>query len=128
MDPVETRALGYFVAVAEELHCGRPAARWGRPNPPLSRAIRRLERRLGVTLLLRTSRQVALTAAGEVLLREGCKALQAGDAAGRRAQRTGRDDPRLLLACKSGSDAGLLARILGAYADEPDSLPVQVVH
>jgi DNA-binding transcriptional LysR family regulator len=128
MDLVETRELGYFVAVAEELHFGRAAERLGMTQPPLSRAIRRLERRLGVTLLLRTSRQVALTAAGEVLLRDGCKALQAVDAAVRRAQRTGRDDPRLLLACKSGSDAGLLARILGAYADEPDSLPVQVVH
>jgi DNA-binding transcriptional LysR family regulator len=116
------------MVVAEELHFGRAAQRLGMTQPPLSRAIRRLERRLGVTLLLRTGRQVALTAAGEVLLRDGRKALQAVDAAVRWAQRTGRDDPRLLLARKSGSDAGLLARILRAYADEPDSLPVQVVH
>jgi DNA-binding transcriptional LysR family regulator len=128
MDPVETRELGYFVAVAEELHFGRAAARLGMTQPPLSRAIRRLERRLGVTLLLRTSRQVALTAAGAVLLRDGRKALQAVDAAVRRAQRTGREDPRLLLACKAGADAGLLAELLAAYRGEPDALPVQVVH
>src|SRR4051812_11588950 len=64
------------MVVAEELHFGRAAPRLGMTQPPLSGAIRRLERRLGVTLLLRTSRQVALTAAGEVLLRDGRKALQ----------------------------------------------------
>jgi DNA-binding transcriptional LysR family regulator len=129
MDLVETRELGYFVAVAEELHFGRAAARLGMTQPPLSRAVRRLERRMGVTLLLRTSRQVALTAAGEVLLRDGRKALQAVDGAVRRAQRTGRNDPRLLLVCKAGADSGgLVADILDAYRDQPDALPVQVVH
>lgn len=66
MDEVETRELRYFVALAEELHFGRAARRLGIAQPPLSRAIRQLERRLGVTLVERTSRSARLTAAGHV--------------------------------------------------------------
>ncbi|GAA1800305.1 hypothetical protein GCM10009735_35860 [Actinomadura chokoriensis] len=78
---VETRELTYFLAVARELHFGRAAERLGIAQPPLSRAIGRLERRLGVTLLERTSRRVALTPAGETLLAEGAAALDAVAAA-----------------------------------------------
>ena len=127
---METRELRYFVAVAEELHFGRAAQRLGMAQPPLSRAISRLERRLGVALLERTSRTVALTGAGSVLLREGRAALDAVDAADRRARRaalaaTGR--PGLVLVAKAGASGELLAKLLDAHAAEPGAADIDVL-
>lgn len=125
---VETRELTYFLAVARELHFGRAAERLGIAQPPLSRAIGRLERRLGVTLLERTSRRVALTPAGETLLAEGAAALDAVAAAVRRTRRAGGAGPRLVLAMKPGGDGGgLLPAILAAYERTPDAVPVEML-
>jgi DNA-binding transcriptional LysR family regulator len=127
MQQPETRELAYFVAVAEERHFGRAAQRLGMAQPPLSRAIQQLERRLGVALLERTSRGVILTAAGQVFLVESHKALDAVAAAVRRAQRAGEDVPKLLVATKPDGDAGLLDRILPRYRQDPDAVEVEVV-
>lgn len=127
MERLEIRELAYFTAVAEELHFGRAAARLGMAQPPLSRAIRQLERRLGVVLLERSHRRVALTEAGAVLLRESRTVLEAASTAARRTRRAGRADPRLVLAMKPGGDGGLLPEILDAYQAEPGALPVELV-
>ncbi|MFI7144605.1 LysR family transcriptional regulator [Nonomuraea sp. NPDC050022] len=124
---METRELAYFAAVAEELHFGRAAARLGIAQPPLSRAIQKLERRLGVTLFDRSGRRVALTPAGEVLAREAAKALDAVAAAEHRTRRAGRTEPRLVVALKPGGDGALLPDILAAYQSRPDALPVEVL-
>jgi DNA-binding transcriptional LysR family regulator len=126
MDRLETRELAYFLAVADELHFGRAATRLGIAQPALSKAIRRLERRLGVTLLERTSRAVTLTEAGRVLTREARAALEAVSAAALRTQRAGAREPCLILAIKPGGDAGLLPAILVAYEREPHALPAEV--
>ena len=65
---VEFRELEAFVTVAGELHFGRAATRLHLSAPSLSALIRRLERELGTPLFTRTTRRVALTAAGEELL------------------------------------------------------------
>jgi DNA-binding transcriptional LysR family regulator len=125
MNDLEVRQLRYFVAVAEELHFGRAAARLGMAQPPLSRAVRDIERQLGVRLLERTTRNVALTAAGETLLRDARHALDAVTAAARRARNAGLTTPALRLALKADFDAGLLPQIVAAYRREEAALPVE---
>ena len=66
-DAIELRHLRFFAALAEELNFGRAATRCNVSQPPFSVAIRQLERHLGVVLVLRSSRQVMLTPAGEAL-------------------------------------------------------------
>jgi DNA-binding transcriptional LysR family regulator len=127
MDWFETRELAYFLAVADELHFGRAATQLGIAQPALSKAVRQLERRLGVTLFERTSRAVALTEAGRVLSREARIALEAVSAAALRTQRAGLREPRLILVMKPGGDAGLLPAILAAYEREPGAWPVEVI-
>ena len=122
---MESRPLRYFVAVAEELNFARAAERLGISPPPLSRAIRRLEAELGVALFERTTHSVTRTPAGDVLLAEARVALDALEAAGRRARRAA-GGPKLVLAVKADGDAGLLEPILARYASEPDAVPVAV--
>ena len=127
---METRELRYFVAVAEELHFGRAAERLGIAQPPLSRAIAQLERRLGAELFRRGPRGVTLTGAGAVLLSEGLAALEAVDAAERRTRRaasTVAGGPGVVLASKAGASSELMAKLLDAYAAEPDAVEVEVL-
>src|SRR5690348_16846682 len=60
--------LNVFLAVAEEQSFTKAAARLGQSQSSLSQTIRRLEERLGMRLLTRTTRSVATTEAGEQLI------------------------------------------------------------
>lgn len=127
MADLETRELEYFVALAEELHFGHAAARLTIAQPALSKTVQRLESRLGVKLLERTSRHVALTPAGEALLHHGRHALNAVGAAAEKARRAGDRQTQLRLVIKPGGDADLLSGILAAYARRPDARQVDVL-
>ncbi|MBW5426123.1 LysR family transcriptional regulator [Streptomyces sp. BG9H] len=76
---IDPRLLRAFVAVSEELHFTRAAARLYVAQQALSRDVRRLERELGAELFSRTTRQVALTADGERLLPYARRVLAAQD-------------------------------------------------
>ncbi|TYB41766.1 LysR family transcriptional regulator [Actinomadura chibensis] len=86
---MELRELRYFVAVAEELHFGRAAARLHMTQPPLSRAVRRLEADLGHPLLSRSPTGVALTPAGAALYDEARTLLAQADHARARVAAAG---------------------------------------
>lgn len=84
--------LTCFVAVAEELHFGRAAARLFMTQPPLSRHIQQLEHTLGVTLFERTSRTVRLTTAGSVFLVDARRLLNLAEQAATSARRASKGE------------------------------------
>ncbi len=83
------RLLEQYLAVAEELHFGRAARRLSMSQPPLSQAIGRLERGLGVALLDRGNKKVRLTAAGAAFAADAARMLTAQCVAIDRARRIG---------------------------------------
>ena len=87
---MELRHLRYFVTLAEELHFTRAAERLNIAPPTLTVQIQEIERTLSARLFVRTKRSVALTAAGEIFLREARNVLETyarAESVGRRAGR-----------------------------------------
>ncbi len=83
---MELAQLRYLVALAEELHFTRAAAREHIAQPALSQQIRRLENEVGLALVERTTRRVSITEAGELLVARARRMLAELDAAGAELQ------------------------------------------
>ena len=86
---LELRLVRYFVAVADDLHFGRAAARLYVSQPALSKQIRKLEDQLGEPLFVRDSRHVSLTARGEQFLDDARRLLAIADSMTRSAPSEG---------------------------------------
>jgi DNA-binding transcriptional LysR family regulator len=120
---VDVRRLRYFVAVAEELHFGRAAARLHISAPPLSQRIRELERDLGLQLFERTSRMVALTPAGEQLLVEARDVLRAMDRFDTAAaELAAAPTTTWTVGYCHGSEDGMMRTVRAFRAEHPDAV------
>ena len=122
---MELRHLAGFVAVAEELHFGRAAARLHMSQSPLSQQIRLLERDLGVELFERSTRSVQLTAAGRTFLEPAREVLASASVARRAARTSGRGEiGRLSLGFAGASSAVTLPLLTRAVAAELPGIEV----
>lgn len=111
----DLRKLRYFVAVAEELHFGRAAARLHIAQPALSRQIRALEDELKTPLFVRDRRTTVLTAAGEQLLTDARDLLAAAEAAHRRAKAAAEATPALTIGFMPGIVVTPAVRVLAGH-------------
>ncbi|WP_067660744.1 LysR family transcriptional regulator [Nocardia harenae] len=126
MEDLEVRELRYFVAVARHSTFSGAAVTLGMAQPPLSRAIRLLERRLGVELFVRSVHGVTLTEAGQILLDESGRALAAIEAAAARTRRAGLPRATLVAAAKPGVAAGLLRRVADGFAQAHQAPAIEI--
>ncbi|MBL8239900.1 MAG: LysR family transcriptional regulator [Bryobacterales bacterium] len=113
---IELSHLRYFVVLAEELHFGRAAGRLHMAQPPLTRQIQLLERRLECVLFERSSRSTRLSAAGELLLQRARAILAEADSTFQTLRSAGRgEEGHLAVATAPSLMLGALPRVIQAY-------------
>ncbi|HWC65944.1 MAG TPA: LysR substrate-binding domain-containing protein [Thermoanaerobaculia bacterium] len=122
---MELRHLRYFVAVADELHFGRAAARLHTSQPSLSQQIRDLERELKVDLFLRTKRRVALTSAGKRFVEEARAILSSAERAAGLAREAARGESlKLAVGISPETDWIFLGKALHLFGEHAPSVEV----
>jgi LysR family transcriptional regulator, benzoate and cis,cis-muconate-responsive activator of ben and cat genes len=127
MRGMELRQLRYFVAVADELHFTRAAARLEIAQPPLSQQVRRLEHDLGVRLFDRTNRRVQLTDVGRAFLMEAKLTLAQADRAidaARRARTS--SGGRIVIGAQGSAEVIVFPRVLPRFLKRRPAVDVTV--
>lgn len=126
MEP-DLNALAVFALVAEEKSFRAAADRMGITRSAVSQTIRRLEETLGIALMLRTTRSVSLTEAGERLYNEVTPAIADMRAA---VEATGnlRGRPRgqLRLAVSSIAERFLSGPFLASFAEANPEIQIDI--
>jgi DNA-binding transcriptional LysR family regulator len=108
---IELRHLRHFIALSEELHFGRAARRCNISQPPFSVSIKQLEDSLGFPLVVRSTHEVRLTAAGAAFYEEAVKVVSQFDRAQVTAERVNRG-------LKGSLDVGFFASMLYRGLDD----------
>jgi DNA-binding transcriptional LysR family regulator len=122
----ELRQLRYFVAVAEELNYTRAAERLHLAPQAVSATVQQLEAALGVRLFERTTRKVALTDAGAVLLREARRTLRQADHAVDAARRAAAGETgRLAVGFLSSTTNYVMPPVLRAFRERYPRVELQ---
>jgi DNA-binding transcriptional LysR family regulator len=125
--PMEVKDFEAFVAVAEELHFGRAAARLHVSQPPLSARIKQLESDLGIRLFERSTRSVTLTDAGSRLLVPARKVLSQVVAARNLAESIAAGDQgRVRIAFAGASSQRVLPILTRAVRDSHPGIELQL--
>lgn len=125
---MDLKQLRCAVAVADEMHFGRAAARLDMMPAALGRSVRQLEDGLGVQIFERTTRSVIITSEGLRVLKEARALLDQADAAETRWRKLGRKSGQVLrLGAIDTAASVLVPRLLQAvHAVHPD-LRIQLV-
>ena len=115
---VELRELRVFLTLADELHFGRTADRLGLTQSRISQSLSDLERKLGLSLVARTSRRVALTPAGVRFRADAGRALAALEDVLRAAQESGEqlDEPVRIGMINAAQVTPALRELVAAFA------------
>ncbi|HYF36024.1 MAG TPA: LysR family transcriptional regulator [Prosthecobacter sp.] len=122
---MELRQLRSFIAAAEERNISRAAQRLNLTQPALSRQIKGLEEEMGVALLERGAHSFTLTAAGEMLLREGKGLIERADALVERLQGTTRTQT-LRVGYSPTLTAGILAPAMEVFTQRHPKARVEL--
>jgi len=125
---MELRQLRYFVAVAEELHFSRAAARLHMTQPPLSKQIRLLEEDLGTTLFFRTRQEVHLTPEGQLFLGRARDLLSQSEQAREAVRLAGQGNTGVLtIAYYPGLEIRVIPRVLRLFRRRYPGVNVRLV-
>ena len=128
LEAMDLKQLKCFAAVAEELHFGHAAQRMNILPSTLGRQIKLLEEDLGIRLLVRSTRHVALTPAGAVLRRDARSILERVAAAELNVRQLSKaKGTALRIGAIDSAAVGLLPTLLGEFKDLHPDIETQLV-